>query len=319
MEVHRSSLRVRIGTMKVLALARYVVSGSSKEMVFIWKAMRPADWIKNVFVFAPLFFSGQATQGNKLQLTVLVFLAFSAMSSAVYLFNDINDRELDRLHPQKRFRPIASGALSVRLAGASAMMLAIISLGLVSFSPGVVVFLLAYGVMNIAYSLWLKHVVIGDVFCIGLGFVFRVWGGGIAIDVMPSSWLILATFLLSLVLALAKRRHELLVLETTANTHRPVLEQYSLKLVDELISVVTPVTLITYILYTLDAGTIARFHSNLLYLTSIFVVFGIFRYLYLVHRMNLGGSPVQLLMQDVPLSLAIVGWVVTFFLIVYVA
>jgi len=281
--------------------------------------MRPADWAKNVFVFAPLFFSGQAGQANKLQLTILVFLAFSAMSSAVYLFNDINDREFDRLHPQKKSRPIASGALTVKLAAASAMALAIISLGLVSFSSFVVAFVLAYGVMNIAYSLWLKHVVIGDVFCIGLGFVFRVFGGGFAIDVMPSSWLILATFLLSLFLALSKRRHELLVMETTASTHRPVLEQYSLKLVDELISVVTPVTLITYLLYTLDARTIARFHSNWLYFTSIFVVFGIFRYLYLVHRMNLGGSPIQLLMQDLPLSLAIVGWVVTFFLIVYIA
>jgi len=288
-------------------------------MGLVWKAMRPADWTKNVFVFAPLFFSGQAVQVNKLQLTILVFLAFSAMSSAVYLFNDINDREFDRLHPQKKSRPIASGALTVRLAGASAMALAIISLGLVSFSPFVVAFVLAYGALNIAYSLWLKHVVIGDVFCIGLGFVFRVFGGGLAIDVAPSSWLILATFLLSLFLALAKRRHELLIMETTASTHRPVLEQYSLKLVDELISVVTPVTLITYLLYALDAGTIARFHSNWLYFTSIFVVFGIFRYLYLVHRMNLGGSPIQLLMQDLPLSLAIVGWVVTFFLIVYIA
>lgn len=281
--------------------------------------MRPTEWIKNAFVFAPLFFSGQATDPNKLQITGLVFLAFSAMSSAVYLFNDINDRELDRLHPRKRFRAVAAGELTVVVAGGVAVVLAIISLGLVSFSRTVVVFPLAYGLINIAYSSWLKHMVIVDVFCIALGFVLRVFGGGIAIDVMPSSWLILATFLLSLFLGLAKRRHELLVMQTTANTHRPVLEQYSLKLVDELISVVTPVTLITYLLYTLDAGTIARFHSDLLYFTSVFVVFGIFRYLYLVHRMNLGGSPIQLLMQDLPLSLAIVGWVVTFLLIVYVA
>jgi hypothetical protein len=137
------------------------------------------------------------------------------------------------------------------------------------------------------------------------------------INVVPSFWLILATFLLSLFLALLKRRHELLVMEAAPSAHRPVLEHYSLKLLDELVSVVTPVTLITYILYTMDAVTIARFHTEHLYLTAVFVVFGIFRYLYLVHRMNMGGSPVDIVWRDVPLVIALLAWVSAFWAIVY--
>ena len=283
----------------------------------LWKALRPADWVKNVFVAAPLFFSGQATVEAKVWMTGLVVLAFCAMSSAVYLFNDIADREHDRLHPRKRHRPIASGTLTVSVAVASTVVLACLALVLVSFSHQVLMLIAGYSVMNVAYSLWLKHIVIVDVFCIAIGFVLRVFGGGLAIDVRPSSWLVLATFLLSLFLALAKRRHELLTMSNKADGHRPVLEEYSIKLVDELISVVTPVTLLTYILYTLDGATVRQFHSSHLYLTTPFVTFGIFRYLYLVHTRALGGSPTELVIKDVPLVMAIIGWIGAFVLIVY--
>lgn len=285
----------------------------------IWEAIRPADWVKNVFVAAPLFFSGQATVESKLWLTGLVVLAFCAMSSAVYLLNDLADREHDRLHPRKRRRAIASGALSVRAAVITTAALVVLALLLVLFSYQVLLLIAGYGLMNVAYSLWLKHVVIVDVFCIGIGFVLRVFAGGLAIDVPPSSWLVLATFLLSLFLALAKRRHELLTMSDRADGHRPVLEQYSIKLVDELISVVTPVTLLTYILYTLDHATMERFHSDHLYLSTPFVTFGIFRYLYLVHARDLGGSPTDLVVKDVPLVAAILGWIGSFVLIVYVS
>ena len=288
-----------------------------KRVVLVWIAMRPAEWIKNAFVFAPMFFSGQIWNVSKLSLVAVTFLAFCAMSSAVYLFNDINDRELDRLHPRKAKRPIASGELSIKLAGIVMVSLAGMAVILVIPFPAVATLLLGYALMNVAYSLWLKHIVIVDVFCIAVGFVLRVFVGGWVIDVVPSSWLILATFLLSLFLALLKRRHELLVVEAAPRAHRPVLEHYSLKLVDELVSVVTPVTLITYILYTMDAVTIARFHTEHLYLTSVFVVFGIFRYLYLVHRMNFGGSPVDIVWHDVPLAIALLVWVSAFGVIVY--
>lgn len=288
-----------------------------KQVAVIWTAIRPAEWIKNVFVFAPMFFSGQILDFQKMSLVGMAFFSFCAMSSAVYLFNDINDRELDRLHPRKAKRPIASGELSVRVAQILTMSLATGSLILVAAFPAVAVLLFIYALINVAYSLRLKHIVIVDVFCIAFGFVLRVFVGGEVVNVVPSAWLILATFLLSLFLALLKRRHELLVAEAAPRAHRPVLEHYSLRLVDELVSVVTPVTLITYILYTLDDVTIARFHTGHLYLTAVFVIFGIFRYLYLVHQMNVGGSPADIVWHDVPLIIVLFGWVSTFGVIVY--
>lgn len=281
------------------------------------KAMRPIEWFKNGFVFAPLFFSGQASDIAKLAVVSLVAVSFSGVASAIYIFNDINDRALDRLHPIKRLRPIASGRLSIRVASIAAVLLAAGSVLLMAPHPAVCGLLLGYGLINVLYSLWLKHMVIVDIFCIAAGFVVRVFAGGLAIGVIPSAWLVLATFLLSLFLALAKRRHELLVTESASGAHRPVLEQYSLKLVDELISVVTPVTLITYVLYTLDPLTVARFRSGNLYLTAVFVVFGIFRYLFLVHRKNLGGAPAEVLVNDIPLLAAVAGWILSFALIVY--
>jgi 4-hydroxybenzoate polyprenyltransferase len=171
--------------------------------------------------------------------------------------------------------------------------------------------------VNIAYSTWLKHVVIADVFCIALGFVFRVVAGAFSIGVHPTAWIVIATFLLSLFLGLAKRRNELLLLGKESTDHRPILDAYTPRLVDELISVVTPITLVTYILYTLDTETTERFHSDYLYTTSLFVVFGIFRYLYLVHRENLGGSPTDIVVKDGPMLGALIGWIATFTLFVY--
>jgi len=177
---------------------------------------------------------------------------------------------------------------------------------------------LTYGGLNVLYSLNLKHIVILDVFTIATGFVLRVFAGGAAIAVDPSSWLIMATFLLSLFLGLAKRRQELVVMQGVATAHRPVLEHYTIPLVDILIAVVTPATIITYLLYTLDPETVARFHVGDLYLTGGFVVFAIFRYLYLIHRADLGGAPTQLVITDRPLRTAILTWGVVFAVIVYV-
>jgi 4-hydroxybenzoate polyprenyltransferase len=283
----------------------------------ILKSLRPLEWLKNLFVFSPLFFSGEVTVIGNVGKVFLVFLSFSALSSAVYLFNDLNDREHDRNHPVKRYRPIASGQLSPTLAIASIGVLTALSFILVISLPVVWGALLAYGFLNVLYTLWLKNVIILDVFSIAIGFVLRVSAGGSVVGLAPSSWLITNTFLLSLVLGLGKRRYEVLTMKKAAGSHRSVLDEYTVDVVDSLISVVTPLTVFTYLLYTLDETTVARFDAPRLYLTTIFVVFGIFRYLYLVHRRDLIGSPTELIVHDGPLALVIIGWVIAFVSIVY--
>ena len=285
----------------------------------IWRTMRPRHWIKNLFVFAPLFFGGQFTDLRKIATTFVVFIAFSIISSSIYIFNDVADRENDRNHPSKCKRPIASGSLPVftALIVGICFVVLTISVLILIVSLKVIIILLFYFFLNIAYSFFLKNIVIVDVFCVSFGFVLRVLAGGLAVNVVPSSWLIIATFLLSLFLALGKRRHELVLLNDSSDNHRSVLYHYTPRLVDQLISVVTPVTLITYLLYTLDAETVARFKSKILFSTGIFVIFGIFRYLYLIHRKDLGGSPTRLVLKDLPLLGAIIGWILIFCLIVY--
>lgn len=297
---------------------RRKIKGIRSTTGYVWKTMRPIHWIKNLFVFAPLFFSGQAMDVAMLGKVFLVFVSFSFMASSVYFLNDIIDRERDRRHPEKCLSPIASGALPVKTAIFFGLGLAMCSLAL-AYSIALILtfFLLLYSATNILYSLWLKHIVIVDVFVISLMFVLRVVCGGAAVPVEVSSWLIMTTFLLALFLALAKRRHELVLFEGGANDQRPVLSKYTPQLVDEMMSLITPVILITYILYTLSPETLSRFHSKTLYSTSIFVVFGIMRYLYLVHRKRLGGSPAELVIHDMPLLIAIIGWIVSFYFIIY--
>jgi 4-hydroxybenzoate polyprenyltransferase len=280
--------------------------------------MRPHHLIKSLFVFGPIFFAGKATDMTKLVEAFLAFVAFSALSCSIYFFNDLCDRDKDCNHPEKCMRPIASGSLSTWLAVLFGLIFAAFSVS-ISFllSSKVTYVLLVYGSINISYSLWLKHVVIVDIFCIAMGFVLRILAGGYATNIVPTSWLIITTFLLALFLGLTKRRHELVLLNKTSDYHRPVLGSYTQKLVDQLISVAAPVTLITYLLYTLKEETIARFDSNLIYTTGIFVVFGIFRYLYLIHRKDLSGSPTDLVLNDLPLLSTIIGWILTFSLIVY--
>lgn len=284
----------------------------------VWKTIRPTHWIKNLFVFTPLFFSGQVTEIDKLAKVFVIFLSFSAMASAVYCLNDITDRERDRSHPEKCRRPIASGVLSVKKGFFLGLGFAMLSLVL-AYSIGLlpVLLIVFYGVINVLYSVWLKHVVIVDVFCISVMFVQRVLIGGAAANVGVSSWLVMTTFLLALFLALGKRRQELVLYEDSADNHRPVLDHYTPQLADQMISLITPVILITYILYTLSEETIARFQSKLLYITALYVVFGIMRYLYLIHRKNLGSDPTELVIHDLPLLIAILGWILSFYLIIY--
>jgi 4-hydroxybenzoate polyprenyltransferase len=281
----------------------------------IFISMRPRQWLKNLFVFAALIFARRFTQPHQLLLSAAAFIIFCLLSGAVYLFNDLADAEGDRRHEVKKLRPIASGRLSKPAALSAALLVSLGALGAafsVSLSFGAVS--LVYLALMIAYSLSLKHVVIVDVILIAFGFILRVLAGGVIIQVPISVWLYLCTFLLSLFLALSKRRHEVVLLGKDAATHRKNLVEYSAPLLDQMIAVVTSSTLMAYALYTLTPRTRSEVSARL-YLTIPFVVYGIFRYLYLVHRKTGGGEPGKTLLTDPALLADIVLWIIAVFLI----
>jgi len=281
------------------------------------ESARPKQWVKNCFVFAaPLFSKKVFTHPESILLAAVTFLLFSAVSSAGYLINDVVDYESDRSHPKKRLRPIPSGRLSRRTAVVTAVILALASLlgaGLMAGAGvsdiGLPVVLIVYAILILTYSFWLKQVVILDVLVLAIGFVLRAMAGAAAVRVEISPWLYVCTILISLFLALSKRRHELVLLEGNASVHRPILKEYSPYMLDQLISVVTASTLVAYMLYTMDPDVIAKLGTDKLLYTSPFVIYGIFRYLYLVHQKLEGGDPSELVMADRPLLACIFLWV----------
>jgi 4-hydroxybenzoate polyprenyltransferase len=280
-------------------------------------SLRPRQWVKNLFVFAAVIFSENLF--TPLVWPALVaFVIFCALSGAIYLVNDAADRHNDRRHPLKRRRPIASGALPVPVGLGVAASLLVGSMAAsfaLSWRFGLVA--IAYGVLLVAYSLWLKHVVILDVLTVAMGFVLRAVAGAAAVDVAISGWLVLCTILLALFLALGKRRHEYLTLRGDAASHRPILAEYSADFLDQMISVVTASTVIAYALYTMSPETVAKFHTRLLPLTLPFVIYGIFRYLYLLYRRELGGSPSDLLLSDRALLTNTCLWILSLLAIIY--
>jgi 4-hydroxybenzoate polyprenyltransferase len=287
-------------------------------MTDIIRLMRPRQWTKNLVVFAGVAFAQRATNADDLLKAMGAFGVFCILSGVVYIVNDIIDREADRRHPIKCNRPIASGAVSVRTAETLAVMLAAAGiLAAFSLSTPFAVVACSYLALMLSYSRWLKHVVILDVFSISAGFVLRAVAGAAVIGVEISSWLIVCTILLSLFLGMSKRRHELVVLETDAVSHRPILAEYSPELLDQMISVVTASTVIAYALYTLSPETVAKFHTHALSLTIPFVLYGIFRYLYLVHKRDLGGSPERVLLEDKPLLVAVAAWALCVAIVIY--
>ncbi len=270
-------------------------------------SLRPRQWTKNGIVFAALVFARRVFEPVPFLQATAAFLLFCAASGAVYLVNDIMDVEQDRLHPRKRHRPIAAGDLSIPLAWGVAGGLVAATLALAYLvRPLLAGLILAYFVLQFAYSLVLKHQVILDVFTIAAGFVLRAAAGAVAIGVPVSPWLYVCTVLLALFLGLAKRRAEIMLLNTAAGSHRRILEEYSATLLEEMIAVVTSSTVMAYSLYTFSAENLPRNHSMML--TIPFVLYAIFRYLYLVYRRNEGGSPEQLLLTDVPLLVCILLW-----------
>jgi len=281
-------------------------------------SVRPGEWTKNLFVFAGLLFGQRLTDPLALGRSLAAFAIFCGLAGVVYLVNDVADRDSDRQHPRKQRRPIAAGALSPAAALVSAGVIGVTSLGS-AWLVGRAFGLLAtfYLVLLILYSGPLKHIVIIDVLTIAVGFVLRVAAGAVAIDVPISQWLLICTILLALFLGLSKRRHEIVLLADGATEHRPILQEYSPYLLDQMIGVVTASTLMAYILYATSHETADRFGTSLLGLTIPFPLYGIFRYLYLVHRKEGGGSPAELLLNDRPLLACVALWAVAVAVIIY--
>ena len=284
----------------------------------LFRSLRPEQWSKNLIVFGGLMFGLKLLDPTSVLRATAAFFVFCGLSGVVYLMNDIMDREADKRHPLKSRRPIASGALSPQIAGVTAIVLGASSL-IAAWILNLPFFAIAaaYVALQALYSGPLKHIVILDVLTIAFGFVLRAVGGAVVIGVPISHWLLLDTVLLALFLALSKRRHELTLLAEGATSHRRILEEYSPYLLDQMISVVTASTLMGYALYTVSPDTVARFGTDQLALTIPFPLYGIFRYLYLVHQKKGGGSPSTMLLTDWPLLLCVALWACALVLIIY--
>ena len=302
----------------VPASSQVGASGRRSSAVALLVSLRPNQWTKNLLVFAPLIFAVRLFDPPSVVRATAGFLVFCALSSVVYLINDCLDRDADRTHPLKRFRPIAAGEISRSTALLTAAALASAALAGAA-ALGWLFFIVAAGyvVLQTLYSVALKHVVILDALTLAIGFVLRAIGGAAVIDVVVSHWLFVCTILGALFIALAKRRHELVLLADGAGTHRPILDEYSPYLLDQMIAVVTASTLISYVFYTISPETEQKFGTGWLGLTIPFALYGIFRYLYLVHRRDGGGSPSDLLLNDRPLLACVTLWVIAVVLIVY--
>ncbi len=287
-------------------------------LTLLFLTLRPEQWTKNLLIFAGVVFSGQLRDVTAVLTSLGAFAVFCALSSTVYVFNDLADRDADKKHPLKCMRPIASGELAPFTAIAAAIAIGVSAL-IAAFviSPGFGVVSMAYLGLLSLYSTMLKHVVIVDVLVIAGGFVLRAVAGAVAVDVPISHWLLVCTTLLALFLALSKRRHELTLLGDGAIGHRRSLEEYSPYLLDQMIAVVTASTLVAYTLYSIDDQTAARLGTSHLGLTIPFVLYGIFRYLYLVHQKRGGGSPANLLVTDRPLLACVALWALSVVLILY--
>lgn len=292
---------------------------STRTFLALVKTMRPKQWTKNLFLFAGLIFAHHLFFLDSVVKTVAAFFLFCFLSSAIYIVNDIKDVESDRAHPLKSKRPIAEGQLSIGIAAISAAIIASIALVfafLLDVEFGYVAII--YFLLFFAYSFFLKHIVILDVLTLAIGFVLRAIAGAVVIDVEFSSWLLLCTILLALFLGLSKRRHELVLLGDNAQSHRKILEEYSPHLLDQMIGVVTASTLMAYALYTMAPETREKFGTSYMILTIPFVIYGIFRYLYLVHQKEQGGNPTTVLITDKPILLNILLWGLVSVLLIYV-
>jgi 4-hydroxybenzoate polyprenyltransferase len=284
----------------------------------LWQLVRPTQWSKNLVIFAALIFAKHLFNRLDVLLVSLGFVAFCLTASAAYVMNDLRDCERDRQHPLKSLRPLPAGRVRRGTAVVLAIALLVSGLSLaLSLRLDFGLLVVLYFVLQIAYTFWLKETVILDVMAIATGFVIRAGAGGVIIAVPVSPWLIICTFLLALFLGFSKRRHELILLEGRATDHRASLKEYSPYFLDQMIAVVTASTVVAYAIWTVSPEIREKLGTEKLYLTIPFVLFGIFRYLYLVHQREEGGNPTQLLLSDRPLLIGVLLWIVTAAVLLY--
>ena len=285
------------------------------------RIVRPRQWVKNFFVFIPLFFGGQMSNTALLLDALTTFIAFSLAASSIYCLNDIVDVEADRQHPVKCHRPIASGQVSVSAAYALMAIMLILSMTVCpmlkgrSMAVGTVV--LGYWIMNIAYCVWLKNFAIIDVCLIAFGFVLRILAGGLATGIEPSNWLVLMTFLLTLFLSFAKRRDDVLRMEATGKPPRKNTIRYNLTFINQAITISASITLVCYIMYTVSPEVTARFNSHYIYLTTIFVLVGLLRYIQIAVVDKQSGDPTKIILRDRFTQLVVLAWMASFLFIIY--
>lgn len=292
-------------------------------MFQVFLLLRPYQWVKNTFIFLPLFFGGLVYDFDLLLKSIIAFFAYSFSASSIYCFNDIWDVESDKQHPKKKNRPIAKGTISKGMAYVIMFISFIISIviTLVGFDKQaieVLSIILFYWLLNIAYCIILKHIALIDVFTIAIGFVLRIILGGVATGIILSHWIIIMTFLLALFLAFAKRRDDVVMYENTGVKVRKNVNRYNIDFMNQAITIVATITVIAYIMYTVSPDVVARIKSPYLYMTSIFVLLGIMRYLQLTIVDIKSGSPTKVLMKDHFVQSCIIGWILTFIFILYV-
>jgi len=284
----------------------------------LFKLARPTQWLKNGILLAPLVFAGEMRDTAKIELAFLAVIIFCVLSSAIYTFNDLIDRDMDRKHPLKKNRPLASGKVSTGTAVTMILLLAGTGLAGAWFINLKFFYItLAFIGLNLVYTLALKNIVILDAMSVGLSFVLRAFAGAMAIEVAASTWLLINTLLLALFLSFGKRRHELVLLEEGATAHRKILGHYSPYLLDQMIGVTTASVVVMYMFYTFSPEISEKLGTHDLYLTIPFVVYGIFRYLYLIHKKDKGGSPTRVLITDIPILVTVILWIMTSILILY--
>lgn len=304
--------------MKALEIEQPIGFAAARNLRGLIVEMRPLEWSKNLLVFSGVIFSHSLTDTRNLWTSILGFMIFCAASSGVYLFNDLCDLKQDRQHPVKRFRPIASGLMNINFARVATIVLFTGALvGAVQLNSAFALVIGVYLTTCFAYSLKLKDVVILDVILIASGFVLRAVSGAVLIGVEASEWLVLCTSMVALLIGFGKRRHELVLLEDTAGHHRPSLNDYSIDFLNSIMNICAGAAVLTYALYTRADETVARVGSRGMLVTIPFVVYGVFRYLFLIHKRQAGGDPVQILFRDRPTLLNLLLWIATVGVVIY--
>jgi decaprenyl-phosphate phosphoribosyltransferase len=281
--------------------------------------LRPDQYIKNIFIFLPLFFAQKILDAGPLFETLSAFLIFSILASSIYVFNDYHDVQYDRRHPLKKNRPLASGKVSRK--EAKLLMLVLVSVGLTAvvclLNPYALIVCLVYLALNVTYTLKLKHIAIVDVFVIAMNFVIRIFVGSFTASVPLSIWIIIMTFLLALFMALAKRRDDLLIYFASENKTRRVLDGYTVSYLDSSMMIIASITIVAYIMYTVSHEVIVKFQTDKLYLTAIWVILGIMRYLQITFVEERSGSPTEILLKDRFIQATVCAWILTFGVMIY--